>query len=324
VSRSVVTGAAGFIGSFLAEALANQGQEVLGIDCLSDYYDPALKRANLGALAREANFEFRPVDIASDDLEGIIGQGDTVFHLAAQAGIRSSWSKDFAAYVHANVLGTQRLLDCCSRHSVHKVVYASSSSVYGNAERYPTVEDFLPAPQSPYGVTKLAGEHLCRLYAETHRVSALCLRYHTVYGPRQRPDMAIYRIIDSCLHGTEYRMFGDGSYVRDFTFVSDIVAGTIAAGASDVGDGRSINLAGGSSISMRELVRDIETLTGTAANVRQEEAQPGDVARTGGSIELARQILGWAPAVDLHDGLARQIAWQRRAPIDLAGPNDRC
>lgn len=315
MTRSVVTGAAGFIGSSLAEALVATGQRVLGIDSLTDYYDPAQKRANLEGLIGEPNFDFREIDIASDDLEGLIGQGDTIYHLAAQAGVRSSWSRDFEVYVRSNVLGTQRLLDRCCEHSALRFVYASSSSVYGNAERYPTSEDFRPAPQSPYGVTKLAGEHLCRLYAENYGVKALCLRFHTVYGPRQRPDMAIFRIIDSSLHGTEYRMFGDGSYVRDFTFVSDIVAGTMAAGESAVGDGRPINLAGGSSISMNELVNHIGVLVGRNANVHMEEIQPGDVARTGGSIELARQLLGWTPSVDLLDGLARQIEWQRDRTI---------
>lgn len=309
--KALVTGAAGFIGSHLCEALVAAGHEVVGVDCFTPYYDPSAKRANLADLVGRPGFELREADLRTADVDALLEGVDTVFHQAGQPGVRLSWDRDFAVYVEHNVLATQRLLEGMRRVPVRRLVYASSSSVYGNAERYPTLETDLPRPYSPYGVTKLAAEHLCFAYAANWGHSVVALRYFTVYGPRQRPDMGIRRFVDAALDGTPVTVHGDGEQVRDFTYVDDVVAANLAAAAVEEPPAGAVNVAGGGSVSVNELLATIEELTGRRIDRRHDAAQPGDVRRTGGSIEAARRTLGWAPSVGVREGLARQIAWSR-------------
>jgi nucleoside-diphosphate-sugar epimerase len=249
-------------------------------------------------------------DLRTTDVGALLDGIDVVFHQAAQAGVRLSWSDGFGDYAGHNILATQRLLEA-TRHAGSKVVYASSSSVYGNAAKYPTVEDDLPRPHSPYGVTKLAAEHLCNLYAENWGVPTASLRYFTVYGPRQRPDMAIHRLLRAAIHGERFPLFGDGSAERDFTFVADVVAANVRAAESDCPPGSVMNVAGGSSVRMHELVDMVTEVVGTAPTIDRQPEQAGDVARTGGSIARATHLLGWKPETDLRTGLRAQAEWHR-------------
>jgi nucleoside-diphosphate-sugar epimerase len=306
--RAVVTGAAGFIGSTLCDALLSRGDAVVGVDAFTGYYDPARKRANL---PEHPAFELVEADVRAADLVELLEGADAVFHLSAQAGVRLSWAEGFEEYASHNVLATQRLLEACIRAGIPRLVYASSSSVYGQALRYPTAEDDLPAPHSPYGVTKLAGEHLCALYAANWGVPAVALRYFTVYGPRQRPDMAIHRILEAGLDGTRFPLHGDGSAVRDFTFVDDVVAATLAAADGDLEPGVVLNVAGGTEVAMKELLELAAEALGVEIAVEHRPPASGDVDRTGGTTDRAGALLGWAPTVGLVEGLARQAAWHR-------------
>lgn len=310
--RALVTGAAGFIGSHLADALVVGGHTVRGVDCFTPYYDEADKRANLGPLLSAPGFELAEVDLAVADLDPVLDSIDVVFHQAAQPGVRLSWSDGFGHYVQNNVVVTQRLLEAVRSHPVSRMVFASSSSVYGNAAAYPTSEDDLPRPHSPYGVTKLASEHLCRLYAANWGVPTVSLRYFTVYGPRQRPDMATHRLIEATMGGPAFPLYGDGAQVRDFTYVGDIVAANVAAATADVEPGAVANVAGGSSCTLGHLVGLVGELAGCEVPLERRPAQAGDVGRTGGSIERAHDLLGWEPSVDLRTGVARQVDWHRR------------
>lgn len=308
--RAVVTGVAGFIGSTLAEALTARGDRVLGIDCFTPYYERPRKEANLARLRTKPAFELIEVDLRTADLEGLLEGADAVFHQAAQPGVRLSWAS-FAEYDSHNVLATQRLLEAARSAAVGRLVFASSSSVYGNAPAYPTAEEDLPRPHSPYGVTKLAAEHLCRLYAGNWGVPTVALRYFTVYGPRQRPDMAMHRLLEAGLTGQRFPLFGDGSAVRDFTYVGDVVAANLAAAAADCPPGTVVNIAGGGSITMAGLLTLAGDLLDGPVAVDPLAAQPGDVQRTGGSIERAGQVLGWEPRTDVRTGLAAQLEWHR-------------
>src|SRR3954452_20962667 len=240
--RALVTGAAGFVGSTLVDTLLARGDHVVGLDCFTPYYDRAAKEANL-ALARDSKrFEFVEADLRTADVDALLDGAEVVFHQAAQAGVRLSWSEGFADYSSHNILATQRLLEAAKR-TRPRVVYASSSSVYGNAASYPTNEGDIPRPHSPYGVTKLAGEHLCNLYADNWGVATMSLRYFTVYGPRQRPDMAIHRLLRAALDGGPFPLYGDGSAEREFTFVDDIVAANLLAADADCPPGTVVNVA---------------------------------------------------------------------------------
>ncbi|HUR78156.1 MAG TPA: NAD-dependent epimerase/dehydratase family protein [Acidimicrobiales bacterium] len=309
--KAIVTGCAGFIGSTISDALLARGDSVLGVDCFTDYYDRESKESNLAGALRHPSFGFVETDLRFAVIEPLLDGVDVVFHQAAQAGVRLSWSDRFAEYESHNVLATQRLLEAAKHVGGPKVVYASSSSVYGNAARYPTRETDLPAPHSPYGVTKLAAEHLCNLYASNWGVQTVSLRYFTVYGPRQRPDMACHRLIEAALSGSAFPMYGDGSAVRDFTFVGDIAAANLAAADAECAPGTVLNVAGGSSIAMADLIALVGELVGTPPALDRLAPQPGDVARTGGTIDRARDSLAWEPAVDLRDGLTAQVAWHR-------------
>ena len=247
--RALVTGAAGFVGSHLAETLLARGDQVVGVDCFTPYYDRVDKEQNVAPAFAHDDFELVEADLRTTDIDALLSGVDTVFHQAAQAGVRLSWSDGFSDYVAHNVLATQRVLEAVQRaRSDIRVVYASSSSVYGNQVRYPTVETDLPKPFSPYGVTKLAAEHLCSLYAENWGVHTVSLRYFTVFGPRQRPDMSIHRLCQAAIDGSTFPLYGDGTQIREFTYVADIVAGNIAAAERDVAPGTYLNVAGGAEI----------------------------------------------------------------------------
>jgi nucleoside-diphosphate-sugar epimerase len=309
--RALVTGAAGFIGSTLSDTLLADGHEVLGVDCFTPYYDRASKDANLAVARSHTRFAFVEADLRTADLAPLLDRIDVVFHQAAQAGVRHSWSDGFGDYDTHNVLATQRLLEAAKHAKTRRFVYASSSSVYGNAARYPTVETDLPRPHSPYGVTKLAAEHLCNLYAANWDVPTVSLRYFTVYGPRQRPDMAIHRLIEAALRGEPFPMYGDGSAVRDFTFVGDAVAANVAAATASCPPGTVVNIAGGSSIAMKELIGLTEELADAPIALDPRPVEAGDVERTGGSIEKAADLLDWKPVTDVATGVERQLAWHR-------------
>jgi nucleoside-diphosphate-sugar epimerase len=309
--KVVVTGAAGFIGSHLSEALCTSGHHVLGIDCLTDYYDPAEKRRNLGALSQLPGFSFAEIDLRTANLRSLLDGAAVVFHQAGQPGVRRSWGAGFADYCEHNVKATQSLLEAARAVATPRFVYASSSSVYGNASSYPTRETDLPSPNSPYGVTKLAAEHLCSLYAANWGVATVSLRYFTVYGPRQRPDMAIRRLADAAVMGSPFQLFGDGRQVRDFTFVSDVVAANIAAGFEDVAPGTVVNIAGGSNAVMADLIELVGELAGTPVLWQRSPKEAGDVQQTGGAIDRAHLLLGWEPRVTLREGLAAQVDWAR-------------
>ena len=296
--RYVVTGAAGFIGSHLAEALLARGDEVVGVDCFTDYYDPALKEENARAI------DVRRIDLAEDglDLDGI----DGVFHLAGQPGVRS-FGEAFPLYLRRNVLATQRVFQSAAGAGV-RVVFASSSSIYGEAERYPTPEETTPRPISPYGVTKLACEHLAAAYATAFGLDAVVLRYFTVYGPRQRPDMFFRRVCDALLTGGTFEIYGSGEQSRSFTEVGDTVAATIAA--MDGGaPGTVYNVGGGEEASMLEAIALLERVAGRTLDVRHVDVARGDVRRTKADVSRIRDTLGWEPRVGLPDGLARMWSW---------------
>jgi nucleoside-diphosphate-sugar epimerase len=307
----VVTGAAGFIGSHLTERLLAEGHDVRAVDCFTDYYDPALKEANLTAVADHERLWLHRLDLAVDPLDDVLDGAEVVYHQAGQPGVRLSWATGFGAYDERNIVATQRLLEACRGRPLRRFVYASSSSVYGNSDHYPTTEDDLPRPFSPYGVTKLAAEHLCLAYAENFRLPAIALRYFTVYGPRQRPDMAFHRLIEAGLGGPPFPAYGDGSQVRSFTYVDDVVEANLLAAAADVAPGEVVNVAGGGSVSMREVYALVEELLGAPVAIDHQPEASGDVRRTGGSFDKATRLLGWAPRVDVPEGLARQVAWRQ-------------
>lgn len=307
--RALVTGAAGFVGSHLSEALRAGGWDVVGVDCLTPYYDIEQKRANLAALAI-AGVRHLDADLRSADLDDLLETVDVVFHQAAQPGVRASWA-DFDTYVDHNLLATNRLLDACKRNPVSRFVYASSSSVYGDAPAYPTTEASPTHPRSPYGVTKLGAEQLCGVYAANWGVPTVSLRYFTVFGPRQRPDMAMHRIVEAALNGTSFPMFGTGSQVRDFTYVGDVVAANMAAATAAVPPGSIFNVAGGDSVTLAEVIAMVESLTGLPVPLDRRSEQAGDVTRTGGAVDAAAAALRWRPSVGVAEGLARQVEWHR-------------
>ena len=310
MTRALITGAAGFIGSHLAERLLADGAAVTAVDRVSDYYDPALKRANLDGLVGSDGFELIEGDLNQLNLVELIDGVDVVYHLAGQPGVRVSWGREFAVYVEDNVMGTQRLLETAREASLERFVYASSSSIYGDAEHFPTAESDTPRPVSPYGVTKLAAEHLCALYAKGVGVPTVSVRYFTIFGPRQRPDMAFTRFIEATLEGRPIEVFGDGLQSRDFTYVDDAVTATIAA-ASDGRVGEAYNVAGGNQATVLEVIEILERLAGNEIAVQHLPAVTGDARKTGADTSKARRDLGYAPATSLEQGLARQLDAQR-------------
>lgn len=301
--RYVVTGAAGFIGSHLAETLMHAGHDVLGVDSYTDYYERARKEGNAAAL------DVVEADLAAAPLEPILAGADGIFHLAGQPGVRASWGESFQLYLDRNVRATQRLFETAAAAGT-RVVFASSSSVYGEAESYPTAEDVEPRPISPYGITKLACEHLAAANARVHGLEAVVLRYFTVYGPRQRPDMAFAAMLDALACGDAFRLFGDGTAARSFTYVGDAVAATIAA-MERGRTGEVYNVGGGDEATMNEAIALAEELSGRSLRVERAGAAAGDVKRTRADVSKAAAALNWAPETSLPEGLRAQ--WESTA-----------
>ncbi len=302
MTKVLVTGCAGFIGSHLVDKLLEQGYKVTGVDCFTDYYQREIKEANISNALQNKNFKLIEEDILKMDKFPDV---DYVFHLAAQAGVRASWGKSFEIYTRNNVEATQRLLEFYKDREIKKFVYASSSSIYGDAE-LPMKENSLLKPVSPYGVTKLAGENLCYLYWKNYRVPTVSLRYFTVYGPRQRPDMAIHKFVKTILNNEEIIVYGDGEQTRDFTYVTDAVEATILAAKGDF-VGAVFNIGGGSRISVNDLIKKIEEITEKNADVTYAEKQKGDVKATQADTSRAVELLGWKPKVDVDEGLKKYI-----------------
>jgi nucleoside-diphosphate-sugar epimerase len=305
--KCLVTGAAGFIGSHLCERLLLSGHAVVGIDAFIPYYPRAVKEANVAGLRSHPGFTLFANDLRDADLAPSLDGVEAVFHLAAMPGLPRSWT-DFGLYESCNVAATQRLLEAARRTpTIRRFVYASTSSVYG---RYGSGDETLPTrPSSPYGVTKLAAEHLCRAYAEEHGLPVVVLRYFSVYGPRQRPDMGYHKFISALLHGDEITVFGDGLQTRGNTYIDDCTAATVAALEAPVGE--VYNVGGGETASVWDIIGKLETILGRRALVRRESARAGDQRFTAADAGKLTRHLGWAPTVGLNDGLARQAAWQR-------------
>ena len=308
--RSVVTGAAGFVGSHLSEHLLAQGDEVVGIDSFTDYYDPAIKERNLAAVLDDERFTLHRVDLLAAPLAELFEGADVVYHLAGQPGVRPSWGKQFETYVSCNVLATQAVLEAARAVDLPKLVYASSSSVYGDAETYPTPETLRPQPVSPYGVTKLAGEHLCELYRTNFGLPTVSLRFFTVYGPRQRPDMAFSRLISAGVRGELFELYGTGEQTRDFTYVGDIVRALRQSAVSDFTG--VANIGGGRQISMNEVLQIVAEVAGEPI-VRRLAKQQGDVRDTAADTRRAREGFGYVPQVHLREGLAAMAEAERSA-----------
>jgi nucleoside-diphosphate-sugar epimerase len=310
--NALVTGAAGFIGSHLAGVLLDAGATVTGLDCFTDYYPRRLKEANLASLTGRTGFRFVEASLQNADLRPVVAGTTHVFHLAAQAGVRKSWGSDFDIYTKNNVDATQRLLEALVGVPIQRFVYASSSSVYGDHVALPMREDAYLQPLSPYGVSKLAAEHLAHLYWANYGVPAVSLRYFTVYGPRQRPDMGFHRFFTAIQQGKAITLYGDGEQTRDFTFVADAVAATVAAGNQGQ-PGNVYNIGGGSRVTLNHVLELVARVAGRPVTIQREADQKGDMRHTYADTSLARRDLGFAPRVSLEEGLTAQHHWMRHA-----------
>ncbi|PYR03680.1 MAG: UDP-glucose 4-epimerase [Acidobacteria bacterium] len=306
--KALVTGVAGFVGSTLAERLVDSGADVVGLDCFTDYYPRPMKERNLAALRGHERFRFVESRVQDADLGALLADRTHLFHLAAQAGVRKSWGRDFAVYLENNIEATQVLLEACTRLALDRIVYASSSSVYGDDTPMPFHEDAVPRPVSPYGVSKLAGEQLCYLYHVNFGLPTVSLRYFTVYGPRQRPDMGFHRFLRATIRGEPITVYGDGEQTRDFTFVADAVGATIAAATRGV-PGRVYNIGGGSRVSINQVFEMIGRVTGSQPRLNLDPAQKGDMRHTYADTSRARCDLAFAPTVGLEEGLAAEYRW---------------
>jgi len=318
--RVLVTGVAGFIGSHLAERLINEGFKVIGVDSFLDYYPRSIKEGNLKSLLERPEFEFIKGDITDLDLNGIIGGMDAVFHQAALAGVRSSWGTEFGEYIKNNVLGTQLLLEASKDKKLKKFIYASSSSVYGDAVEFPIRESSRLSPVSPYGVSKLAGEHLASLYYTGYGVPTVSLRYFTVYGPRQRPDMAFHKFMRAVMRGDEIEVYGSGKQTRDFTFIKDAVeANILALRAGRIGE--VYNIGGGSRIELMEAIKIIEEVSGRTANIKYSDMQRGDAKHTFADTSKAEEDFSYSPVVGIREGILEYYTWlkQNKELYNLAG-----
>jgi len=300
--KALVTGCAGFIGSHLTERLLGEGFDVVGIDGFTPYYPREIKERNIAGALRQKQFQFIEADILSlEEFPSV----DYIFHEAAQPGVRGSWGDKFEIYTRNNVLGTQKLLEFYKDRKLNKFIYASSSSIYGDA-KLPLKEETTPKPISPYGVTKLAGENLCYLYHKSYGIPAVWLRYFTVYGPRQRPDMAIHKLVAAISADEEVVIYGDGKQTRDFTYVDDVVEANLLAARSQF-VGKVFNIGGGNRLSVNELVTLTGDLLKKKAKVKHSDTQKGDVRHTWAHIERAKKELGWQPLINITEGLRRYI-----------------
>ena len=301
--KVLVTGCAGFIGSSLTDQLLTEGYFVKGIDCFADYYPIEIKKKNLESALQQKNFTFLESDLIDmNEFPDV----DYIFHQAAQAGVRASWGESFEVYTRNNIIATQKLLEYYKDKQLKKFVYASSSSIYGDVDVLPIKEDTPKKPVSPYGVTKLAAENLCYLYHINCGLPAVSLRYFTVYGPRQRPDMGIHKFIKASLNGSEITIYGDGSQTRDFTYISDIVKANIQA-AKCKSDWSCLNIGGGSRISVSDLIKLIGNAVGKKANIGHIQSQKGDVAHTYADVSLAREVIGYKPEIDIEVGIKKHV-----------------
>jgi nucleoside-diphosphate-sugar epimerase len=306
--RYLLTGVAGFIGSHLAERLLAQGDSVIGVDCFTDYYPRWIKEKNMAKLAEKPNFEFIEANLKDIELKPLLGRVNNIFHLAAQAGVRSSWGKDFDHYLENNIKVTQRILESMRDYPELKLVFASTSSVYGNTDQYPTPENALKRPFSPYGVTKFACESLCYLYFKNFEVKTTMLRFFTVFGSRQRPDMAFHKFIRAVLRGDPIGIYGDGSQTRDYTYIQDIVTGIVSA--MEKGKvGEAYNLGGGHQTQLMDAVNLIFELCGKKTEIKYQASQKGDVQETLADTTKARTELGYDPKGSVELGLKEEINW---------------
>jgi nucleoside-diphosphate-sugar epimerase len=308
--KIVVTGAAGFIGSHLVEALLEQGEEVIGVDELNDYYDPILKSKNVAHLQSSPHFTFIEGNIQFLDWTSLLKDVSVIYHHAAQAGVRASWGKTFRFYTERNIDATQVLLEAAKdAHQLTRFVFASTSSVYGDVETFPTHEGISPQPVSPYGITKLAAERLCGLYYKNFGVPFVALRYFTVYGTRQRPDMAFHKFFKAVLQDEAISIYGDGQQTRDFTFVSDAVAANLAVLSVPEAVGEIMNIGGGSRVVLNEVLETMEEIVGQSIKRNHIEKAMGDARHTASDVTKARKILGYEPQVTLKDGLYQEWHW---------------
>jgi nucleoside-diphosphate-sugar epimerase len=314
--KCVVTGAAGFIGSHLCEELLRGGHEVIGVDAYIPYYPQAVKERNQATARTHARYRFERLDLREAPLDGMVGDAEVIFHLAAMPGLVQSW-KDFDGYWTCNVKATQRLVEAVLRSAgrLRRFIYASTSSVYGT---YASGDEMMPTrPVSPYGVTKLAGEHLCRAYAEAHHLPLVVLRYFSVYGPRQRPDMGYHRFIRALLREEAITVYGDGQQVRGNTYVSDCVAATLAA--VEAHSGETYNIGGGEAATVWDIIHKLEAVAGRRAAIQREPARPGDQRYTFADTTKLRRHFGWEPRTTLQEGLSRQWEWQKREGAEVPG-----
>jgi UDP-glucose 4-epimerase len=307
-TRVVVTGAAGFIGSHLCERLLTLGHQVVGIDSFTDYYERAPKERNLAGAKTNPDFTFEELDLVDANLQEALRGASVVYHLAGQDGVRPRSGGQFDRYVRNNIIATQRLLEALKETRVDRLVFAGSSSVYGDAEMFPTKESALPRPVSPDGVTKLAAEHMTLLYAKNFGIPAVSVRYFTVFGPRQRPDMAFARFMQALVDREAIEVFGDGEQTREFTYITDAIEGTLKAASADV-TGQVFNLGGGSRSTINGVLATLEDISGLKARKQMLPAVAGEPRHTGASINLARERLGWEPRVSLREGLTKQWEW---------------
>ncbi|WP_392534264.1 NAD-dependent epimerase/dehydratase family protein [Nostoc sp. C117] len=312
MAKIIVTGVAGFIGSHLTETLLQQGEEVIGIDEFNDYYDPMLKRKNVAQLGCSPSFTLIEGDIQFLDWHKLLQDVDVVYHQAAQAGVRASWGNAFRGYTERNINATQVLLEAAKdAKDLKRLVFASSSSIYGDAETLPTHERICPQPVSPYGITKLASEFLCGLYHKNFGVPSVSLRYFTVYGPRQRPDMAFHKFFKSILQDEAIPIYGDGQQTREFTFVSDIVAANLAAAIAPEAVGEIFNIGGGSRVVLAEVLDTIEEIVDKPVKRNHIEKAMGDARHTAADISKAEKLLGYQPKVSLREGLIQEWEWMK-------------